>query len=221
MDRLRAADRPMPAGSRATGSKPRSRLTPVGPGALMECRALAVASWIPRDVPELRAGLASGWAVVLVLLRRYATRLSSASLSSVGEFLLRFVRTVVLSRLLSPHDLGAAVALASILASCEMITDIGLEKFVMVTRADVQGAGGGGRLADVGRPRRRPGAADRAWCTVPRPGLRCRRGARARRLARPGSARWPVSATGASSRSSRTTDMVRKPLPISAAAWPV
>jgi len=75
---------------------------------------------------------------VLALLRRYAARLSSASLSSVGEFLLRFVRTVVLSRLLSPHDLGAAVAVASILASCEMITDIGLEKFVMVTRADVR-----------------------------------------------------------------------------------
>ena len=73
-----------------------------------------------------------------MLLRRYASRLSSASLSSVGEFLLRFVRTILLSRLLSPHDLGAAVALASILASCEMITDIGLEKFVMVTRADVR-----------------------------------------------------------------------------------
>lgn len=69
-------------------------------------------------------------------LRRYATRVSSASVSSVGEFLLRFARTVVLSRLLSPHDLGAAVALASILISCEMITDFGLVQFVMISRAD-------------------------------------------------------------------------------------
>ena len=67
-------------------------------------------------------------------LRRIATRLSSASVSSVGEYILRFLRTMLLSRLLSPHDLGAAVALMAILSSCEMITDIGLDKFVMVGR---------------------------------------------------------------------------------------
>ncbi len=71
-------------------------------------------------------------------LKRYALRLSSASLSSLGEFVLRFARTVALSHLLSPHDLGAAVALASILVSCEMITDIGLEKFVMVSRTEAR-----------------------------------------------------------------------------------
>ena len=67
-------------------------------------------------------------------LRRYATRLSAASLSPFGEFLLRFVRTMILSHLLSPGDLGAAVVLTSILTGCEVITDIGLDKFVMVSR---------------------------------------------------------------------------------------
>ena len=75
---------------------------------------------------------------MVVSLRRYATRLSSASLSSVGEYILRFLRTMLLSRLLSPHDLGAAVALMAILASCEMITDIGLDKFVMVSGTEAR-----------------------------------------------------------------------------------
>ena len=75
-----------------------------------------------------------GKAAMAMSLRRYATRLSAASLSPFGEFLLRFVRTMILSRLLSPGDLGAAVVLTSILTGCETITDIGLDKFVMVSR---------------------------------------------------------------------------------------
>src|SRR5208282_1137108 len=73
-----------------------------------------------------------GKAALDMSLRRYATRLSAASLSPFGEFLLRFVRTMILSHLLSPGDLGAAVVLTSILTGCEVITDIGLDKFVMV-----------------------------------------------------------------------------------------
>ena len=75
-----------------------------------------------------------GKAALDMSLRRYATRLSAASLSPFGEFLLRFVRTMILSHLLSPGDLGAAVVLTSILTGCEVITDIGLDKFVMVSR---------------------------------------------------------------------------------------
>ncbi|MGO9237227.1 MAG: oligosaccharide flippase family protein, partial [Methylocella sp.] len=75
-----------------------------------------------------------GKAAIDMSLRRYATRLSAASLSPFGEFLLRFVRTMILSHLLSPGDLGAAVVLTSILTGCEVITDIGLDKFVMVSR---------------------------------------------------------------------------------------
>ena len=67
------------------------------------------------------------------MLRRYTFRLFSASLSPFLEFALRFSRTLLLSRLLSPTNLGAAVALSAILTGCEVITDIGLDKFVMVS----------------------------------------------------------------------------------------
>ena len=67
------------------------------------------------------------------MLRRYTIRLFSASLSPFLEFAFRFARTLLLSRLLSPTNLGAAVALSAILTGCEVITDIGLDKFVMVS----------------------------------------------------------------------------------------
>ena len=67
-------------------------------------------------------------------LRQHLTRLSAASLSPFGEFLLRFVRTIIVSRLLAPADLGAAIALVAILTSCEMVTEIGLDQFVIVSR---------------------------------------------------------------------------------------
>ena len=71
-----------------------------------------------------------------MLLKRRFTRLSMASISPLCFFLLRFLRTVLLSHLLLPNDLGAAVALMSILAGCEIITDAGLDRFVMVSRPD-------------------------------------------------------------------------------------
>jgi O-antigen/teichoic acid export membrane protein len=67
------------------------------------------------------------------MLKRTATRISAASLSPFGGFLLRFLRMVVLSRMLAPHNLGAALALLSILAIAELITDVGLDRFVLVT----------------------------------------------------------------------------------------
>ena len=66
-------------------------------------------------------------------LRRHISRLSFASISPLCVFSARFLRTVLLSHLLSPNHLGAAVALMSILAGCEMITDVGLDRFVIVT----------------------------------------------------------------------------------------
>jgi O-antigen/teichoic acid export membrane protein len=66
-------------------------------------------------------------------LRRRLIRLSLASVSPMCVFFLRLVRTMILSHLLLPNDLGAAIALMSILAGCEMITDVGLDRFVMVT----------------------------------------------------------------------------------------
>ncbi len=79
-----------------------------------------------------------GARAVAAPMKRHITRLSAASLSPFGEFLLRFARTIIISRLLSPSDLGAAVALMAILASCEVITDVGLDKFVMVSRPDAR-----------------------------------------------------------------------------------
>ena len=48
-----------------------------------------------------------GKVAMAMSLRRYAARLSAASLSPFGEFLLRFLRTMILARLLSPADLGS------------------------------------------------------------------------------------------------------------------
>jgi hypothetical protein len=60
------------------------------------------------------------------------TRLSIASVSPLCMFSLRFVRTIILSHMLAPNNLGAAIALMTILAGCEMITDVGLDRFVIV-----------------------------------------------------------------------------------------
>jgi O-antigen/teichoic acid export membrane protein len=68
------------------------------------------------------------------MLRRYAVIVSAASISPFCEFALRFLRTIILSRLLTPVNLGASVALATILTTCEMITDVGLEKYVIVAK---------------------------------------------------------------------------------------
>jgi O-antigen/teichoic acid export membrane protein len=51
-------------------------------------------------------------------------------------FALRFVRTIILSHILAPDNLGAAVALMTILAGCELITDVGLDRFVIVTSGE-------------------------------------------------------------------------------------
>jgi O-antigen/teichoic acid export membrane protein len=66
-------------------------------------------------------------------LRRHLKRISAASTSPIFEFAFRFIRTLILARILSPNDVGAAVALAAILVSCETITDVGLEHFVVIS----------------------------------------------------------------------------------------
>jgi O-antigen/teichoic acid export membrane protein len=68
----------------------------------------------------------------LRLLRHHAGRLAGASVSPSFEFASRFARTIILSRFLTQADLGAAVMLVTLLASCEFLTDVGLEPFVMV-----------------------------------------------------------------------------------------
>jgi O-antigen/teichoic acid export membrane protein len=68
-------------------------------------------------------------------LWRRLKRFFTASASPIVEFAFRLVRTAILSHILAPNDVGAAVALAAILASCEAITDVGLEHFVVVFSA--------------------------------------------------------------------------------------
>src|SRR5215469_9718862 len=70
-----------------------------------------------------------------IRLRRIK-RVSTASISPILQFAFRFVRTVILARILSPNDVGAAVALAAILVSCETITDVGMEHFVVISTAE-------------------------------------------------------------------------------------
>lgn len=70
-----------------------------------------------------------------IRLRRIK-RVSTASISPILQFAFRFVRTVILARILSPNDVGAAVALAAILVSCETITDVGMEHFVVISTTE-------------------------------------------------------------------------------------
>ena len=70
------------------------------------------------------------------MLKRYSAKVVTAAVSPIGEFALRFLRTMVLSRLLAPDDLGAATALFAILVSCEMMSDFGLDSFVMVNNGE-------------------------------------------------------------------------------------
>jgi O-antigen/teichoic acid export membrane protein len=65
-------------------------------------------------------------------LRVGINRLAIASVSPICVFLLRFVRTIILSHMLSPNNLGAAVAMMTLLAGCELLTDVGLDRFVIV-----------------------------------------------------------------------------------------
>jgi O-antigen/teichoic acid export membrane protein len=65
-------------------------------------------------------------------LRRSMGIFSAASVPSIVEFTSRFGRTVILSHLLSPTDLGAALALLTIFGTCEALADVGLGPFVMV-----------------------------------------------------------------------------------------
>jgi O-antigen/teichoic acid export membrane protein len=69
---------------------------------------------------------------LVILIEQLARRLSAASLGPVAEFALRFARTVALSHLLVPADLGACIALGGILSGCKLATDLGLEKYVIV-----------------------------------------------------------------------------------------
>jgi O-antigen/teichoic acid export membrane protein len=65
-------------------------------------------------------------------IRRYSNRLFVASISPVVGFSLRFVRTVIITRFLSPSDYGVVVALSAVVTSFEFLGDLGLDRFVAI-----------------------------------------------------------------------------------------
>ncbi|HRE61077.1 MAG TPA: oligosaccharide flippase family protein [Micropepsaceae bacterium] len=62
----------------------------------------------------------------------WGRRLSAASIAPIGEFALRLLRTIVLSRLLAPDEFGIAMALVAVILAAELISDLGLDRYVMV-----------------------------------------------------------------------------------------
>lgn len=70
--------------------------------------------------------------------RTSAVRILAASVSPIGAFFLRFVRMLILSRLLMPNEVGAAIVLLSLLTACELVTDVGLDRFVMIIDGERQ-----------------------------------------------------------------------------------
>lgn len=69
----------------------------------------------------------------------WGRRLSAASIAPVGEFALRLLRTIVLSRLLAPDEFGIAMALVAVILAAELISDLGLDRYVMVAARDALG----------------------------------------------------------------------------------
>jgi O-antigen/teichoic acid export membrane protein len=65
-------------------------------------------------------------------LKVWIARASIISVAAVAEFLSRFARTAILSRLLAPSEFGTAVAITVVIATAGLVTDVGLDKFVMV-----------------------------------------------------------------------------------------
>jgi len=56
---------------------------------------------------------------------------SLASVPQFVDFATRFARTIILSRLLLPNEFGIAVAITVVVTIAELISDIGIEKFLM------------------------------------------------------------------------------------------
>ena len=72
-------------------------------------------------------------------MRQWTTRISFSTAGTAMEVVLRFVRTVILSRLLVPAEFGVAVAIATVIFTCELVSDIGLERFVLAKSEDLDG----------------------------------------------------------------------------------
>jgi O-antigen/teichoic acid export membrane protein len=65
-------------------------------------------------------------------LRRWILRGSISSIAPAVEFFSRFVRTIILSRLLSTEEFGIAIAITVMLGVAGLVTDVSLDKFALV-----------------------------------------------------------------------------------------
>ena len=67
-------------------------------------------------------------------LKRWTARISVSTAGTGAELVLRFVRTVILSRLLIPAEFGVGVAITALIFTSELVSDIGVERFVMTKK---------------------------------------------------------------------------------------
>jgi len=73
-------------------------------------------------------------------LRLWVSRLSFTTGGTAFELVLRFLRTLFLSRLLAPTEFGVTVALSVVIFTSELVTDIGLGPFVLNSTEEGDGS---------------------------------------------------------------------------------
>jgi len=66
-------------------------------------------------------------------IKVWIARSSILSIAPAAEFASRFLRTVILSRVLVPEEFGSAVAITVMLGLAGLVTDVSLDKFTMVS----------------------------------------------------------------------------------------
>ena len=66
----------------------------------------------------------------------WIARGSILSLAPIVEYGSRFLRTAILSRLLVPNEFGISMAIATMLGLAALITDLSLDKFVVINTSD-------------------------------------------------------------------------------------
>jgi O-antigen/teichoic acid export membrane protein len=65
-------------------------------------------------------------------IRKWMTRSVVVSISPVVTFVSRLARNVILSRLLVPDQFGTAIAISVVLGLAGLVTDVGLDRFIMI-----------------------------------------------------------------------------------------
>jgi O-antigen/teichoic acid export membrane protein len=69
--------------------------------------------------------------VLSLRLRLWAGRIFLTAAGTRSELILRFVRTVILSRLLVPAEFGVAMAITLVIFASELVSDIGIDRFIL------------------------------------------------------------------------------------------